>query len=238
MSYMSTHEHLEHAEHAEQHVHTPFDRSVALTIAVVAAILATVTVMAHRAHTDTLLLQGQAISRSNESFDKWSLYQAQKIRLHMDEDTKRLLNVVAIREGGDKDKKEALAKVQKNIDKYKDQLPDWEKEARALTKESQDKSHESHAMHERGARYDLGELFVEVALVLCSIAILTRRRSFWYSGMGVCALGTVLGLSAFFGWFMSTPAHDTHQQEHHGGATKTDKEHDHKPDSHGEGGHP
>ena len=36
---------------------------------------------------------------------------------------------------------------------------------------------------------DLAELTVQVSLVLCSVAILSKRRAFWFSGMAVAGLG-------------------------------------------------
>jgi hypothetical protein len=205
---------MEHAEHAEHAAHDPFDKRVALTIAVVAAILASVTVLAHRAHTDTLLLYGISSSKSNESFNKWSLYQAQKIRQHVDKDSLQLLNIVALRDDGADDKKKVVADLKSQIAHYNEELPKWKKEAEQLTTESKEKAHDSHAMHERASRYDLGELFVEVALVLCSIAILTKRKSFWFSGIGVCVLGALITVTGMLGLFMSE-RHGGHDAGHH-----------------------
>src|SRR5262245_60320716 len=94
---MPSHEPMEHAEHAEHAFRDPFDRRVALTIAVVAAVLSSVTVLAHRAHTDTLLLQGQASALSNETFDKWAEYQAKKNRQYADKKTKEIITLMPVR---------------------------------------------------------------------------------------------------------------------------------------------
>ena len=40
--------------------------------------------------------------------------------------------------------------------------------------------------------FDLGELGVELALVLSSIAILTKAAGYWYGGLVVCAAGLVV----------------------------------------------
>ena len=52
--------HIEEAEHAAHAAHHPFDRLVAMTIAIVAAFLACATMLSHRAHTRTLQLQMEA----------------------------------------------------------------------------------------------------------------------------------------------------------------------------------
>ena len=44
----------------------------------------------------------------------------------------------------------------------------------------------------------MGELGVELALVLASVAILTKRASYWYGGLVVGAIGLVCVVGGFF----------------------------------------
>ena len=67
-------------------------------------------------------------------------------------------------------------------------------------KEKQEAEHEqaeSERMHHQSDWFDLGELGIELALVLCSIAVLTKRATFWYSGMVIGVIGAAVGLTAF-----------------------------------------
>src|SRR5579863_4610119 len=80
-------EHLEHAEHAQHAAHNPFDRRVTVSIAVVAAILAAVTMAGHQAHNETLRLQGNAIKEQSlvgiyrtDTANQYAFYQAKKNR--------------------------------------------------------------------------------------------------------------------------------------------------------------
>jgi hypothetical protein len=202
-----SHEHIEHAEHATHHAHDPFDRHVALTIAIVAAILAAVTVLAHRAHTDTLGFKTDAA-------DKWALYQAQKIRMHQYEALLEHLEFEPIRPGAEKKAEKAIAKWSSQVTAYGKKLKNWKAEAEEL-------EHKSHLEHERARRFDLGELFVEVAVVLCSVAILTKRRSFWYVGMISCIVGAVIALTGFFGFWMP----ESHSTEEHPPASQSSTQH-------------
>ena len=54
-------EQVEHAEHAVHAAHDPFDRRVTVSIAIVAAFLAAVTVAGHKAHNDAFAFQGDAL---------------------------------------------------------------------------------------------------------------------------------------------------------------------------------
>src|SRR5947209_8651740 len=107
-----THEHLEHIEHAQHAAHSPFDRNVAMTIAIVAAALACVTMLSHRAHNETLQRQTEAnrwqtmanIYHTKAS-DQWGYYQAKNIRKHQYE--AYLNQFAALAKAADSDSKRA-----------------------------------------------------------------------------------------------------------------------------------
>ena len=66
---METHELLEAAEKA----HSRAERRIGVTMAITAALLAVVTLMGHRLHTEEVLLQTKAT-------DGWAYYQAKGIK--------------------------------------------------------------------------------------------------------------------------------------------------------------
>src|SRR5262250_2239052 len=71
---------------------------VSITISILAVLVAAVTLLGHRAHTEELLLQGQAMNQ-------WAYYQAKNGRMNMDQAIADLLSVVAT---VDKEKAEAV----------------------------------------------------------------------------------------------------------------------------------
>src|SRR5262245_20972381 len=74
--------HLESAEHAHHASLDPFDRRVAMTMAIIVAALACVTMLSHRAHNETLRLQAEANNKHTQASDDWNFYQAKNIRSH------------------------------------------------------------------------------------------------------------------------------------------------------------
>ena len=66
------HELQEHAEHAR---HDPSLAPVTLTMAVLAVLVATVSLLGHRTAVEEVVLQ-------NKATDQWAYYQAKNIRLH------------------------------------------------------------------------------------------------------------------------------------------------------------
>ena len=72
----------------------------------------------------------------------------------------------------------------KEIERYKDEGKEIQSEARGA-------ENEVRVQQRRADRFDLGEVLLEAALVICSITVLTRKRFFWYLGsaLGIVGLG-------------------------------------------------
>lgn len=166
----------EHAEHAK---HDPSLAPVSLTMAVLAVAVAVVTLLGHRAHTEEVVLQAK-------SSDQWAFYQAKNIRRHTDELFTDLTSVQATTDPT------ALAKLR---EKYSGEAERYKNDQ----KEIEDKAHEMEAevVTERNHadRFDLAEVFLEVALVITSITLLSGRRLFWYLGILMGVLGVVIAVS-------------------------------------------
>jgi hypothetical protein len=185
----NTHENLEHIEHTQHAAHDQFNRNVAVSMAIVAAVLAGVTVLSHWAHNETLLKQMEAT-------DSWNYYQAKKNREGL------YLGLQALDAAMAKDP--SMDKNEHRYNLYAKEKQNWEEKAskygnelRELEEEARSLQAESRHWHQRGVRYDIGQLFVELSLVLCSIAILTKRSVFWFTGIGAGALGAAIAVSAF-----------------------------------------
>src|SRR5215468_4785203 len=123
---------------------------VAVTLSVLAVLVAIATLLGHRTSTEEIILQPKAT-------DQWALFQAKNIRLHEMQGFADLLGTLS---PADKEKTEALReKYLKEID-----------------------------------RYEAGEVILEIALIICSLTLLTKKRIFWLFGiaLGLIGLGTTL----------------------------------------------
>jgi hypothetical protein len=195
---------------------TPFDRNVAMTMAMMAAGLALVTMLSHRAHTETLSLQAEANHLRTEAnvyhtraTDEWGFYQAKNIRDSEYRGFLGMLGVLARAPGAAaaKQSSELAQHWSAEIQKYeKHDLPELKAQAEALTNKAHQLEEESaraiarsyHA-HRQGGRFDLAELGFELALVICSLAVLTKLPPFWYSGIAIGLVGAAVAVSA---WLM------------------------------------
>ena len=84
---------IELPEAHHEHGDNPFLVPVSVTISILAVLVAAVTLLGHRAHTEELLLQSQAT-------DQWAYYQAKNIRLHEMQSVADMLGALAARGQG------------------------------------------------------------------------------------------------------------------------------------------
>jgi hypothetical protein len=136
-----------------------------------------VTIASHRAHT-------QAVITRTESNDAWAFYQAKKIRANTNDAAAILLHSLA----PDQVKAaEAAHKFETARDKELGDTKVLETEARA-------KVEETKVEEIRALRFDLGEGFLELGLVLCSLFFLARKGFFPILGVIAAVAGTAFGV--------------------------------------------
>jgi hypothetical protein len=169
-------------ENLEQGAQEEQLRPVAFTMSVLAVLLAVTTVMGERTHADAIINQ-------NKATDQWNEYQAQKIRDYDTQLATDLLSVVAL------DNKGATAKMTKAYTDHEKKWAEELKQDQATAEALQASVDQGEA---RSDRFDLGEVLLEIGLVITSVTLLTRSRIYWYLGMASAAIGVAAGASAFF----------------------------------------
>ncbi|MFI5059114.1 MAG: DUF4337 domain-containing protein [Candidatus Acidiferrales bacterium] len=175
------HKTIELPEAHHEHGDNPFLIPVSVTISILAVLIAGVTLLGHRAHTEELLLQSQAT-------DQWAYYQAKNIRFHEMQSVADLLAALAPQ---DKEKAATLReKYLKEVERYAGDKDDIGEKARELEKERD-------LVTRRADRFDGGEALLEIGLIICSITLLTKRRAFWFGGMLIGLAGVGLAITGF-----------------------------------------
>ncbi len=199
---------LEHGEHAGHAAHDPFDKRVTVTIVVTAALLACATMLSHRAHTLTLQLQMQANEDFTNASNQWNYFQSKKNRQYLYETAATMTRLDQEKPGLPEGSSKWKSASQKEIDGWLGKAGDYrkdtariEKEAEGFMEAAKEKREESEHIHHIGDRYDMAELGIELGLVLCSMAILTKKHGFWYSGMAASGVGFVLMLWGILGQY-------------------------------------
>lgn len=148
---------------------------VSLTMAIVAVLVATVSLLGHRAHTEEIILQ-------NKVTDTWAHYQAKNLRRN---NLEALHDVLGAVENKNEKAEQVSKRFEGDIEKYREEQKEIQTEAQALEAEQRFETR-------RANRLDLGEVFLEIALVITSITLLTGRRIFWALGIVFAASGIMV----------------------------------------------
>ena len=153
---------------------------ISLAISILAVLVAMVTVLGHRTHTEAILMQSRAA-------DQWNEYQAQKIRMNNLSVTVDLLSILPTVDPAATNTKREEYKA--HIEKWKAEIAEEQKKAGEFDREV------THA-EAKAARYDLGEALLQIAVVLCSITLFTRNRAYFLLGLGIGVVGLIVAASA------------------------------------------
>jgi hypothetical protein len=146
------------------------DKQIGLTMAVVAVLLAVSTMLGHRTHTESILLQARAS-------DQWAYYQAKNIRSHMYEANAQMAAALGVKGAGEDFK----AKGEKQRG-----------DAEHIRVEAEKLEVETHAMERKAVHYDLSEIFFEIGIVLCSISLLSGSGLYWRLSFISTAIGIII----------------------------------------------
>lgn len=156
------------------------ERIVGLIIAAIAVVLAIVTHVGNEIHQDEILAHVDAS-------DQYAFYQAKKERraqLELQTDSLQL------RSGGLTPDVQALANQFRNS--YATESRRLEDEGKEIKANGDELLAESRRLARKASILDIGEIALQISVVLCSITILTEQRLFVRMGVCVAAAGVLV----------------------------------------------
>lgn len=183
-------EHLEHVEH-NAHASSGFEKKVAVTVAIIAALLATVHSFENDAQAESLKYEIESGKEKTGAANIWAYYQAKNLRDNMFETMEELSTIVPGSDSIAKDK--ARARWKEKRDKYKVEPDQHKKEAELKEKKSEELHAWSEKEHHLANSSGRASLFLELGIVITSLAVLTRKPFFWYVGITIAFSGVLYG---------------------------------------------
>lgn len=154
---------------------------VAVTLSILAVLVAIATLLGHRAASEEILLQAKAS-------DQWAYFQAKNIRLH---EMESVADMVATLAPADKEKAAALR------EKYLQEAERYGKDKDQISEQARNLEKEREVAGKRADRFDAGEVVLEIALIICSLTLLTKKKGFWFSGIALGVVGLAITVSGF-----------------------------------------
>ena len=167
--------------HADVEGGDPLGKKIGVLAAVLAVLLGVVTIISHRSHTDAVLFKSDAN-------DKWSFYQAKRIKFHSLELGIDLMTALPSRT-------EAATGTLARYEKEKIRYTRDSEVAQEDAKKTDEKAEHAEA---QALRFDFGEGLLEIGLVLSSLYFISRAKLFPVVGIISAALGLGLAISGYF----------------------------------------
>lgn len=161
---------------------TPFQKRVALTIAIIAVVLSFVENHGDNAKTD-------AIIKTNEASNQWAYFQAKSIKGQMAGMHRDLLASLS----GPAPSEAVPAELERlgaESARYDSEKAEIKTKAETLGQEAAHKGTIDD-------RCDLAALLLQIGVVVSSVAILSSWHLFWYAGLALGGAGTLAGFTAF-----------------------------------------
>ena len=154
--------------------------TISLAISILAVLVALVTVLGHH-------VGGEAVLAQSRADDTWNQYQAKRIR---SDQALVAVDLLSLQPSANAAAVQAkIAEYQAHLEKWKGDLTATEEHAREL---------EAEVTHSelQANRLEVGEALLQIAVVLCSITLFTRRKLFFFSGLGLGVFGLVVAATA------------------------------------------
>jgi hypothetical protein len=166
--------------HHETEAHDGAGKVIGVAASLIGVLLALVTILSHRAHTQAVLLKADAN-------DKWTYYQAKRIKFHNLELGEDLIAAL-----GAKGPEAGVV-----LGRYGAEKSRYEKEAEETQAEAREIEKKSARVEGSALRFDFGEGLLEVALILTSLYFIARSKLLPAVG-AVCAVaGLVTAVSGY-----------------------------------------
>ena len=155
-------------------------KKIGVAASILAVLLAVVTIISHRAHTDAVILKADAN-------DKWSFYQSKKIKFHNLELGEDLLNAMPARN----------AVADKTLERYASEKKRYSKDSDKAQDDARETEKEASHIEAKALRYDFGEGLLEIGLVLTSLYFIARSTLFPVIGLISAAAGLVIAVMGY-----------------------------------------
>ena len=162
-------------------------QKIALMTAILATVGALISYQSSSAQNEAMFLKNESILKQTQASDQWAFYQAKSMKSHLDEATAALAT-------------DPQVKARFLSDKAKEDSESLEiqVEAKKLQAESRELGEASESKLRPHEHLALALTFIQIAIALAAITVLTKRRWLLWGSVGSAAAGMIAAASAFF----------------------------------------
>lgn len=133
------------------------------------------------------------LQTKSDAVDRWNESQAAKIKMHIEENGLKQIELAIASSGLRPQLAEAQDEFKKSIAKYKSRA----EESQAAAKQNEQAYDD---LGYRDDQFDMSDMFLSIAMSLLAVAALTGKRWLFYFAMVLSVFGVFMGTAAFLEW--------------------------------------
>jgi len=136
----------------------------------------------------------RSVMSQSQASDQWSYYQAKSIKGYLYELQKEKLELdsKAMKGGSLK------ADYEKRIAAYGEKIRRYDDEKKEIMKKAGELESRRDESQKHSGAFGLAAMFLQIAILLSSIAALMKQKYFWFIGMGAGCFGLLYFFNGFF----------------------------------------
>ena len=139
----------------------------------------------------------KALLNQTNASDQWAFYQSKSIKSALTSNQKDNLELQKELLSIETHSKEDLSKYDAKIVKYEQEIKRYEEEKAAIKAKAEAFEKDRNDCQEHGGQFGLAVIFLQVTILLSSIAGLLKKKPVWYLSLGIGVIGIVFFIDGF-----------------------------------------
>ncbi len=140
----------------------------------------------------------RSVMSQSQASDQWAYYQAKSIKSYLYEGRKEALEIQLRTE---RPGSEQRAELEKRIARYAEQIKRYEQEKAEIGAKAKALEEAREQAQKNSGVFGLAIIFLQIAILLSSIAAFMKKKPVWLLGMVVGAVGLVYFVNGFVMFF-------------------------------------
>jgi hypothetical protein len=130
-----------------------------------------------------------------QASNKWSYYQSKSLKLYLYETQKDVLELDT--KSMNMEKVSVLNAYQKKITEYEQSIKRYDKEKADIKKDAEHLESLRDEAQKHSQAFGMAVIFLQISILISSIAALIKRKYLWLIGIGVGAVGLIYFINGF-----------------------------------------
>jgi hypothetical protein len=140
----------------------------------------------------------RALLNQTSASDQWAFYESKSIKSSLTKNQKDNMELQKELLAMQSHSKEDLSKYDERIAHYEAEIKRYEEEKAVIKGKAEAFEKDRDACQVHGSQFGLAVIFLQVTILLSSIAGLLKKKPVWYLSLGIGVIGIVFFMDGFF----------------------------------------